>query len=113
MWKQKFGSKAQPAVVDGECDSKIIADNFSNYFSSVCCPNNLARHKQLEARFINEKNCYKGDSLCTIEPISVELVDNLLSNMKTGKAAGVDGIVIEHIKHSHPIVVVFYQSYSI
>ena len=26
--------------------------------------------------------------------------------MKTGKAAGIDGIVMEHIKHSHPIVFV-------
>ena len=36
---------------------------------------------------------------------TVELVGTVISNLKTGKAAGLDGIVVEHLLHSHPSAV--------
>ena len=41
-----------------------------------------------------------------IEPVSVELIDNISSTIKSGKAAGIDGIVSENIKYSHPLVMI-------
>ena len=37
--------------------------------------------------------------------IDVELIDKCLHRMKTRKALGFDGIDVEHILYSHPIVV--------
>ena len=37
--------------------------------------------------------------------IDVELIDKCLHRMKTRKAPGFDGIDVEHILYSHPIVV--------
>jgi hypothetical protein len=39
-------------------------------------------------------------------PLDVELISNLIEDMKQGKAAGLDGLTSEHLKFSHPILVV-------
>ena len=39
-----------------------------------------------------------------IEPFDIYLVDKAITELKYGKAMGVDGLCSEHIKHSHPIV---------
>jgi len=36
--------------------------------------------------------------------MNVELVENMLSKMKRGQAAGLDGLTVEHLTHSHPIL---------
>ena len=36
--------------------------------------------------------------------LDVELVENMLSKMKRGKAAGLDGLTVEHLTHRHPII---------
>jgi hypothetical protein len=38
--------------------------------------------------------------------VSVELIGRLLSSMKNGRAAGLDQLTSEHLKHCHPIVAV-------
>jgi len=35
----------------------------------------------------------------------VELVEAILSQMKRGKAAGLDELMIEHLVNSHPVLV--------
>ena len=35
----------------------------------------------------------------------VELVETVFSQMKRGKAAGLDELTIEHLVHSHPVLV--------
>jgi len=35
--------------------------------------------------------------------ISVELLERSISKLKSGKAAGLDGLVFDHIKHASPI----------
>ena len=37
--------------------------------------------------------------------VSVELVDKMVTSLKDGKAAGIDNVTSEHIKHSHPIII--------
>ena len=37
---------------------------------------------------------------------SVELLSNLLNKMKNGKATGLDELTCEHLKYSHPIIIV-------
>ena len=41
-----------------------------------------------------------------IELVSVKLLDNISSTIKSEKAAGIDGIVSEKIKYRHPLVMI-------
>ena len=38
--------------------------------------------------------------------VSAELVDKIVQQLSVGKAAGIDGLTIEHLKYCHPIVIV-------
>ena len=47
-----------PAVIDGCCDEKSIADRFASVFQSVCEPNTAERHQQLLAEFTQRFDQY-------------------------------------------------------
>ena len=49
---------------------------------------------------------YVGAPLDKHYHFDVELIEDLLYKMKRGKAAGLDGLTVEHVIHSHPIVLV-------
>ena len=53
-WRSKFGNKSRPAVIDGCCDEKSIADRFASVFQSVCVPNTVERHQQLLAELLKD-----------------------------------------------------------
>ena len=47
---------------------------------------------------------YYGNTIRENEVFDVELISNLIEDMKKGKAAGLDGrLTSEHLKYSHPI----------
>jgi len=46
-WRSKFGNKQCPAIIDGCCDKKDIADRFATVFQSVYVPNSVGRNEQL------------------------------------------------------------------
>ena len=48
---------------------------------------------------------YVGDCNDVNSEFSVELIDNIISEMSKGKAAGIDNLTIEHVQHAHPIIV--------
>jgi len=63
-------------------------------------------HSVFDERFL----CYKGASSFT-EFITVDMVQHTafqrsLDGLKKGKAAGVDGLMAEHICFAHPILAV-------
>jgi len=37
--------------------------------------------------------------------VSVEMVDKCIDCMKKGKAAGIDGLTVEHLMYSHPALI--------
>jgi len=43
---------------------------------------------------------------CSNVNISLDLVEEAIFKLKTGKAAGHDSLLCEHIKNAHPILVV-------
>jgi retron-type reverse transcriptase len=49
---------------------------------------------------------YYGNIIQENQTFDVELISSLIENMKEGKAAGLDGLTSEHLKFSHPILVV-------
>ena len=62
---------------------------------------------------LNNHNCtafnerwsnYVGDELLETNSIDVELLDKVISDLKLGKATGMDNLSAEHFKYSHPVV---------
>ena len=52
------------------------------------------------------RSVYCGSPIIAHHQFEAELLRNLVSNMKNGKAAGLDGISCEHMKFSHLIVII-------
>ena len=63
------------------------------------------RHRQLLSECSERFVQYKG-SCVDSDTINVELVQKCISQLKKDKAAGADGISVEHITRAHPILVV-------
>ena len=108
VWKSKFDNKnaiSHIAQVDGVTDSAVIALNFVNYFQSNCKPFNSVRSAELKLQYDTVRAEYCGSPVTESQQFDVELIGSLISSMKNGKAAGLDGLSCEHIKFSHPIVV--------
>lgn len=103
-WKSKLGKKTRSPMVDGSCDSSIIANKFATFFSEVYKKGDSVRSAVFSSEFEGKFKSYVGDPLTT--GISVELVDQCIHSLHRGAAAGVDGIAVEHLLFCHPIIVV-------
>ena len=97
IWNSKFNSSKNDVghkMVGGLVDPDEISDAFSNYFRDICKPNssdkNMLLHCKFEHRFVN----YVGDFLTSDTFFTVELISKMICELKTGKAAGCDGLVI-------------------
>jgi len=68
-------------------------------------PNSPAANARLHSVFTQKYYTYSDDSFdCNC--INVELVDKMIRELKRSKAAGLDGLMAEHLVFSHPIVCV-------
>ena len=102
-WNSKLNVKRdKPKVVAGLADPAEIADGFATYFANTCKPNSAAKHDQLRTEFTNKCVNYSGNYLPQTIFFTVELLSIIVSNLKTGRAAGFDGLTAEHLIHSHP-----------
>lgn len=104
MWNNKFGGASKPINLEGEFSEKENAEHFAAFFSKICSPNSNVQNKHIQARFCDLMKNYCGTDLQEIEVITVELLDNILARLKHGKSPGIDGIMAEHLKNSHPIL---------
>jgi len=74
-------------------------------FCSVVQPNSPNANARLHHVFTQKYYTYSGDSFdCNC--INVELVDKMIRELKRGKAAGLGGLMAEHLVFSQPIVCV-------
>ncbi len=104
IWNKKFGSDRArtSSIIDGTYEPQEIAEKFANYFASTCSPADSKNSSDL-VKFLQDFKVYNG-GLVDNSHFSVELIDDVVSRMNKGKAAGLDGLTIEHIVHSHPII---------
>ena len=56
--------------------------------------------------FSDRRQDYVGDPFLDEYKFDIELVETVFSEMKRGKAAGLDELTIEHLVNSHPVLVV-------
>ena len=103
-WKSKFRNNKKTQVVGGACDPGIIANKFAAFFKSVCTSNSQEKHAAFRNEFYAQFDTYSGHTHVPI--LTVNDVDNCIRKLKLGKAAGYDGITVEHLLYSHPILVV-------
>jgi exonuclease III len=107
-WKSKFNNnnnKKHLIQVDGSVDSNIIANNFANYFEQACSNFSIERSSELRQLYTEKRAVYQGLPYTDELQFDVNLLDNVVSNLKRGKAAGLDKLNVEHLQNSHPILI--------
>ena len=102
-WRSKMGAKRCSKVIEGELEAPKIAGRFASFFEGVCISNSLTKHVAFENKFISMFNTYSGSASPSV--LTVDMVGRCISSMKVGKAAGCDGLTVEHLTHSHPFLV--------
>ena len=70
--------------------------------SKTCDLPHSAEASNLRRLYQNKRPTYNGAPLDEHYRFNVELVEEMLAKMKRGKAAGLDGLTVEHLTHSHP-----------
>jgi len=98
VWSSKTCNKViNVSCIDGEADDHKIAEIFCKKFGEP---------------LVQASSCSMlCDKLCSDESVndflmSVEDVDTVIrTNMKRGKAAGIDNLTLERVLYSHPILV--------
>jgi hypothetical protein len=104
-WNSKFNTKSVcTPQVEGLVDSKQIAVKFANHFATTC--SNLSENGsgKLKANYDSQRVNYVGAPLLDEHKFDAELLGKVIADMKRGKAAGLDGLTIEHLTNCHPIL---------
>ena len=108
-WNAKIVKRKNSAVIDGETNGDLIAQKFATNFQGICNSNTATNVQKLNYTVQDMGAVYKYISnadKADLALVNVEIVNNCLQSMRKGKAAGTDGIEVEHLLHAHPIVVV-------
>jgi hypothetical protein len=103
-WRAKFSKRKSLFLIDGDSDSKTVADKFAKLFQTAFVPNSDAQHAKLKVDF-EQRFSYYVDNPSSGLSCNVELVDTCISKLKRGRAAGYDKITVEHLTHAHPNLV--------
>ena len=111
-WRSKFEKKNKSSqVIDGLADDTQIAEAFAEHFRKTCTSVNEGQSDRLRSMLRERRHDYVGSPFLDEYMFDVELVDNILSQMKIGKAAGLDELTIEHLVNSHPVLVVILSKF--
>ena len=106
-WRSKFEKVNKTSrLIDGLADDTQIAEKFAEFFQKTCTSSNDGQSNRLRCMFSDRCQDYVGDPFLDEYKFDVELVGTVFSQMKRGKAPGLDELTIEHLVNSHPVLVV-------
>jgi len=105
-WRSKFEHHAKYEQIDGCVDKQEIAEKFARHFSNACSSASADRAAELKLEYAAKRASYCGSPLTKENKIDVELVENVITELERGKAAGLDSLTAEHLQHSHPILLI-------
>ena len=91
--------------VDGLSSDDEVAAEFAKYFEGICSVKESDYVINSRNTFLNLFTKNEVFSIC--EPkyqVSIEMVEEVILAAKSGKAAGIDGLMAEHLKFAHPIL---------
>jgi len=101
-WRKRFcaNNVAPTTIMNGKSDDNAILHEFTCYYSNILKPNTANAddkfRAEVEDRLTNE---YHNTSHTPVPSIDVSSLLDHIGKLKKGKAAGLDGIVNEHILH--------------
>ena len=93
-----------PPQVDSLVDSHEIATKFTQHFTVSCANLTNEGLDKLLKNYISQRVSYIGSPILDAERFDAELVENVINDLKRGKAAGLEGLSSEHVINCHPIL---------
>lgn len=104
-WKSKFESKRSAINhIDGTIDAATITEHFAEHFRKTCSHLTLDGADRLKSQYNNMRQNYCGMPNTNRHLFDAELVENIIANLKRGKAAGLDGLTAEHLQNCHALL---------
>ena len=105
-WKSKFDKgSGSSRFIDGLTDGVQTAEAFIEHFRKTCTSFNDDQNTHLQSIYQNRRQNYVGDPFIDDYKFDVELIEDALTEMKRGKAAGLDELTVKHVVHSHPVLI--------
>ena len=107
LWNANFKSK-DPSFnyrFDGFDNKKDIADHLASCHAAACTPNNLDVNEKLKSNYEKATLLYNKTNYFSSANVTVEDVDQAISEIENNTAAGHDSIYIEHFKFAHPSLI--------
>jgi len=105
-WDKKFRKNATSDVfIDGSNDGEYVANAFASHFNKVY----LNATGDCDSDYLSFMSVIKehdGNATNISNDITVEFVDKCIQRLHVGKASGPDDLSSEHLKYTHPLVVV-------
>ena len=104
-FKSKIGNnRIQEKIIDGNIKEQDIAESFAITFSKACNPNTSDYFNKSRNHYDARKMSYCGYSLKHL-PLPLQQIDDIINNLKKGKAASLDKLTVEHLIYAHPCVI--------
>lgn len=103
-WKSKMGGSSITTTVDGLHEHEQIANHFADSFAVINNHNNVNKNVEWCNKFMLLYNSYNINNVNKTNNINVETVLACIKQLSNGKAAGMDGLVAEHLKFAHPLL---------
>ena len=91
-------------LIDGTSSTEEIIDKFVEYFKQIGCNLTEAGNQVLFDKYNSRHGSYVGTRYSTNFEFDAGLVESVISGMKRGKAAGLNGLSAEHLQYSHPAI---------
>jgi len=110
-WRSKFETRAKYNEVGGCVENISIANNFANYFSEIYASNSIERAAALREEYLSMRSNYFGFPMSNDYVFTTELVSKIVSEIKVGRAADIDGLMGEHLIKAHPILPVILSKF--
>jgi len=85
-------------------DASVITEHFASHFEKVYTNGSVLGAARLKQEYMSKRPGYQGQTDASNYAFDAELVENVIVNMKRGKAAGLDSITSEHLLFSHALL---------
>jgi len=79
-----------------------MVDKFADHFSSSFCCNSHSQADNLRVEYERLRGRYCGHPVTDNDLFDTEMICRIISNMKRGKASGIDDLSVKHLLYSHP-----------
>jgi len=104
-WRAKFESNRHSFThINGVTDPVIITDMFARHFSVACSHTTKTGAENLKQQYEGMRPTYCGSPHSEKYEMDAELIEQVISKLKRGKAAGLDSLTAEHLQYCHSLL---------